>query len=86
MKQITLLTLLLSFLLSCAVLKADNYMEIKKVKSTFYNDVEILGSVQLLVLHKNTPVRKTLTDWNGNFEIEVKKGEIFGNMLCRLLS
>lgn len=77
MKKIIYLSFLFySFLFSCSTQKANNETVIKKVKGTVSDDTGILPLVQILLINKNTAVRKTETDWNGNFEIEVKKGDI----------
>lgn len=75
-KNIYILFLFFSFLFSCSTQKLNNDAVTKKVKGTVSDDIGILPFVQIFVINKNTTVRKTLTDWDGNFEIEVKKGEI----------
>lgn len=77
-KKTYILFLIFSFLFSCSTQKVNIDTVAKKVKGTIYDETGILATARILVLNsnKNAQVRQTLTDWDGNFELEVKKGEI----------
>jgi hypothetical protein len=67
-------------LFSCGTQKQNIDAEIKKVKGTVVSadHYDVLPFVQIAVIgdKKNNKARKASTDFDGNFEIEAKKGEI----------
>lgn len=77
-KNTYILFIIFSSLFSCSTQKVNIDAIAKKVKGTIYDETGILANVYILVINdnKNAQIRHTFTDWDGNFEIDVKKGEV----------
>lgn len=79
MKKINYISFLLfSVFLSCSVQKQKAETNFKKIKGIVVDKYayESIPGAKIKIINKSKTERKTYTDLHGNFEIEVKKGEV----------